>query len=119
MMQKSQKSKSIFLALVVLAGVMLNAFWSHMAAHFASEEQKNPPNGGQELPIFSRVVNKLVQQKQDLWTSSLIVALVVVSTIPVAGFWMERLSNGQSRKVALEIAIVAMLWVAFPILASK
>lgn len=89
MMQKSQKSSLV--AQSVLIGVLLNVVLSLLASQFASDEQKSPPNGAQELPFFSQIMHMLVHHKQVLWTSSLIVALVVAISVSMAATMKKKL----------------------------
>mgnify|MGYP005648575939 CR=1 FL=1 len=63
-------------------GVALNVILAYGMAHFASADQIKPPSGAAGLKFPSQVMHMLVHHKQVIFTSSLIVfVLVFLSTV--------------------------------------
>ena len=68
--------KNLYLKTAVI-GVILNVVLSFALAPFATKEEIKPPNGASGLSFKSQVMHMLVHHKQVLFTSSLIVGLLV------------------------------------------
>ena len=67
-----------------LIGVALNIILSFAATPFATKDEVMPPNGAANLSFKSQVMHMLVHHNQVLFTSSLIVALLVGLSVCIA-----------------------------------
>ena len=65
-------------------GVILNIALALILSPFASKEEIKPPNGAAKLPFKSQVMHMLVHHGQVLFTSSLIVGLLVGLSVSIA-----------------------------------
>ena len=70
------KNSGLLLKVVVVA-VVLNISLSMLLSPFATSDEVKPPNGAANLSFKSQVMHMLVHHKQVMFTSSLIVALIV------------------------------------------
>ena len=77
------KNQKLIMSSVIVA-VLLNIILSLAAAPFATAHEVNPPNGAENLPLFSQIMHMLVHHSQVLVTSSLIVALIVGLSVYIA-----------------------------------
>jgi hypothetical protein len=68
--------KTLFLKAAAI-GVVLNVALSLAFSPFATAEEVKPPNGADKLSFKSQIMHMLVHHKQVMFTSSLIVALLV------------------------------------------
>ena len=68
--------KTLFLKAAAI-GVVLNVVLSFALSSFATDEEVKPPNGAANLSFKSQIMHMLVHHKQVLFTSSLIVGLLV------------------------------------------
>tara|TARA_B100001287_G_C22346845_1_gene373298 strand:+ start:215 stop:520 length:306 start_codon:yes stop_codon:yes gene_type:complete len=65
-----------------LVGVILNIVLAIVLTPFATADQIKPPNGAAELDFFSQIMHMIVHHGQVLFTSSLIIFVVVlISTL--------------------------------------
>ena len=60
-----------------LIGVILNIVLAFALSPLASKDEIKPPNGAHNLTFKSQIMHMLVHHKQVMFTSSLIVALLV------------------------------------------
>ena len=60
-----------------LIGVLLNIFLAYILSPLATKDEIKPPNGASNLTFKSQIMHMLVHHKQVMFTSSLIVALLV------------------------------------------
>lgn len=67
-----------------IIGVVLNIALALILSPFASKEEIKPPNGAAKLPFKSQVMHMLVHHGQVLFTSSLIVGLLVGLSVSIA-----------------------------------
>ena len=58
-------------------GIILNVVLAYGLSPFATEDEVTPPAGAANLPFKSQVMHMLVHHKQVIFTSSLIVCLLV------------------------------------------
>ena len=65
-------------------GVVLNIALALILSPFASKDEVKPPNGAAKLSFKSQVMHMLVHHGQVLFTSSLIVALLVGLSVCIA-----------------------------------
>ena len=65
-------------------GVVLNIVLALLLSPFASEEEIKPSNGAANLSFKSQVMHMLVHHGQVLFTSSLIVGLLVGLSVSIA-----------------------------------
>jgi hypothetical protein len=73
----------IILSIIISIG--LNILLPTIASKFATEKQiKPPPNGAASLNIWDQFMHMLVHHKQVLFTSSLLVALIVGTSVSLA-----------------------------------
>tara|TARA_Y100000748_G_C15494136_1_gene487593 strand:- start:1109 stop:1369 length:261 start_codon:yes stop_codon:yes gene_type:complete len=71
----------------VLIAVALNIGLAFALSPFATPDEIKPPNGAQNLSFKSQFMHMLVHHKQVLFTSSLIVAIVVALSISLGFMW--------------------------------
>tara|TARA_B100000963_G_scaffold361809_1_gene399868 strand:+ start:5795 stop:6049 length:255 start_codon:yes stop_codon:yes gene_type:complete len=65
-----------------LVGVILNIVLAIVLTPFATADQIKPPDGAAELDFFSQIMHMIVHHGQVLFTSSLIIFVVVlISTV--------------------------------------
>lgn len=86
-MQKNTENMSMILKIAAVSsiiGVILNIVLAYVLFPFATPEQIKPPNGAQNLPFMSQFMHMIVHHKQVLFTSSLIVAIVVGLSVVLA-----------------------------------
>ena len=84
---KNTKNMSMILKTAAVSsaiGVILNIVLAYALFPFATPEQIKPPNGAQNLPFISQFMHMIVHHKQVLFTSSLIVAIVVGLSVVLA-----------------------------------
>ncbi len=67
-----------------IVGVILNIALALILSPFATKEEIKPPNGASKLSFKSQVMHMLVHHGQVLFTSSLIVALLVGLSVCIA-----------------------------------
>tara|TARA_Y100000591_G_scaffold324649_1_gene344387 strand:- start:1716 stop:1958 length:243 start_codon:yes stop_codon:yes gene_type:complete len=67
-----------------VVGVILNIALALILSPFATKEEIKPPNGASKLSFKSQVMHMLVHHGQVLFTSSLIVALLVGLSVCIA-----------------------------------
>ena len=79
-------TKSYEILKIVSIAVILNITLSVLLSPFASESEIKPPNGAKSLSFKSQIMHMLVHHKQVLFTSSLIVALLVALSIKISDF---------------------------------
>jgi hypothetical protein len=72
----SQESINISLAAAII-GALINITLSCMTMPFATSSQISPPNGAVNLGFFSQIMHMLVHHNQVLFTSSLIIFVIV------------------------------------------
>jgi len=60
-----------------VVGVILNIVLAIIATPFATKDEVMPPNGAGNLSFKSQIMHMLVHHNQVMFTSSLIVALLV------------------------------------------
>ncbi len=70
--------KSVFVA------VVLNIALSMLMSPFATSDEVKPPNGADKLSFKSQIMHMLVHHGQVMFTSSLIVAVLVGLSIFIA-----------------------------------
>jgi len=76
--------KNILFAKASFIGVVLNIVLALVLSPFASKEEVKPPNGAAKLSFKSQVIHMLVHHGQVLFTSSLIVAVLVGLSVCIA-----------------------------------
>lgn len=76
--------KNILFAKASFIGVVLNIVLALALSPFASKEEVKPPNGAVKLSFKSQVMHMLVHHGQVLFTSSLIVAVLVGLSVCIA-----------------------------------
>jgi hypothetical protein len=76
--------KNTFFVKAASIGVVLNIALALILSPFASKEEIKPPNGAAKLSFKSQVMHMLVHHGQVLFTSSLIVALLVGMSVFIA-----------------------------------
>ena len=74
-------NKSAYAALI---GVFINIILSMVVMPFATDSQISPPDGAAKLPFFSQIMHMLVHHNQVLFTSSLIIFVLVFIATNVA-----------------------------------
>ena len=67
-----------------VVGVILNIALALILSPFATKMEIKPPNGASKLSFKSQVLHMLVHHGQVLFTSSLIVALLVGLSVYIA-----------------------------------
>ncbi len=67
-----------------IVGVILNIALALILSPFATKEEIKPPNGASKLSFKSQVMHMLVHHGQVLFTSSLIVGLLVGLSVSIA-----------------------------------
>lgn len=72
----------IILSIIISIG--LNIILPTIASKFATEKQISPPDGAASLNIWDQFMHMLVHHKQVLFTSSLLVALIVGISVSLA-----------------------------------
>ena len=65
-------------------GVILNVVLAMALTPFATKEEIKPPKGASNLSFKSQIMHMLVHHNQVLFTSSLIVAVVVGLSVYIA-----------------------------------
>ena len=65
-------------------GVILNIVLSLILAPFATKEEIKPPNGASKLSFKSQIMHMLVHHGQVLFSSSIIIALLVAISVGIA-----------------------------------
>tara|TARA_Y100000996_G_C22229545_1_gene523053 strand:+ start:192 stop:437 length:246 start_codon:yes stop_codon:yes gene_type:complete len=65
-------------------GVVLNIVLAMALTPFATKEEINPPKGAGNLSFKSQIMHMLVHHNQVLFTSSLIIAVVVGLSVYIA-----------------------------------
>ena len=78
--------------------VLLNLILSHTANKYATEEQKQPPEGAENLDFNSQLMHMLVHHSQVPLSSSLIVAVVVGLSVMAACYMVDDKSSKKSKK---------------------
>ena len=76
--------RNILFAKASFIGVVLNIVLALALSPFASKEEVKPPNGAVKLSFKSQVMHMLVHHGQVLFTSSLIVAVLVGLSVCIA-----------------------------------
>jgi hypothetical protein len=76
--------KNMLFIKAAIIGVVLNIALALILSPFASKEEIKPPNGAAKLPFKSQVMHMLVHHGQVLFTSSLIVGLLVGLSVSIA-----------------------------------
>ena len=71
---KTILNKSVYAAII---GVFINIILSMAIIPFATDDQISPPNGAAKLPFFSQIIHMFVHHNQVLFTSSLIIFVLV------------------------------------------
>ncbi len=66
-----------YLVYAAFIGVFLNVVLSYVLSPFATKDEIKPPNGAEKLSFKSQLMHMLVHHKQVIFTSSLIVGLLV------------------------------------------
>ena len=75
--------KTLFIKAAII-GVILNVVLSLAISPFATKEEIKPPNGASKLSFKSQIMHMLVHHDQVLFTSSIIVALLVGLSVCIA-----------------------------------
>ena len=71
-------NKNLKIVLIAsLVGILLNVILSFVLSPFATKEEHSPSNGANNLSFKSQIMHMLVHHKQVIFTSSLIVAVLV------------------------------------------
>ena len=65
-------------------GVALNIILAITLTPFATKEEVKPPNGASNLSFKSQIMHMLGHHNQVLFTSSLIIAIVVALSVYIA-----------------------------------
>lgn len=78
--------------------VFLNLVLSYGANEFATEEERNPPSGAENLNFKSQLMHMLVHHSQVPISSSLIVAAVVALSVIGACYMVDDKSSKESKK---------------------
>ena len=73
------------------AGVLLNVVLPQLVKPMASEEEINPPDGADNLPLKSQLVHMLVHHAQVPVSSSLIIAVIVALSVVIGNAICEKL----------------------------
>jgi hypothetical protein len=60
-----------------IIGIILNMVLSFVLSPFATKDEIKPPNGAKKLSFKSQIMHMLVHHKQVIFTSSLIIGLLV------------------------------------------
>ena len=76
--------KNILFAKAASIGVVLNIALALILSPFATKDEIKPPNGAAKLSFKSQVMHMLVHHGQVLFTSSLIVAVLVGLSVCIA-----------------------------------
>tara|TARA_B100001175_G_scaffold315495_2_gene327159 strand:+ start:5553 stop:5804 length:252 start_codon:yes stop_codon:yes gene_type:complete len=63
--------------IAAIVGILLNIILSYSFFPLATKEEIKPPNGAENLTFKSQIIHMLVHHKQVMFTSSLIVGLLV------------------------------------------
>ena len=63
---------------------LLNVVLSYGANEFATEEERNPPSGAENLSFKSQLMHMLVHHSQVPVTSSVIIAIIVFLSVLLA-----------------------------------
>ena len=63
--------------IAAILGIVLNIILSYSFFPLATKEEIKPPNGAENLTFKSQIMHMLVHHKQVMFTSSLIVGLLV------------------------------------------
>jgi ABC-type transporter Mla maintaining outer membrane lipid asymmetry permease subunit MlaE len=63
--------------IAIIVGILLNIILSYSFFPLATKEEIKPPNGAENLTFKSQIMHMLVHHKQVMFTSSLIVGLLV------------------------------------------
>lgn len=63
--------------IATIVGILLNIILSYSFFPLATKEEIKPPNGAENLTFKSQIMHMLVHHKQVMFTSSLIVGLLV------------------------------------------
>jgi hypothetical protein len=66
------------------AGVVLNILLALILSPFATKDEIKPPNGASKLSFKSQIMHMLVHHGQVLFTSSLIIAVLVGLSVCIA-----------------------------------
>ncbi len=83
-MSRVNESKKIIILTSVVVGIVLNITLSWLCSKFATDSQISPPEGAAKLNLIDQFMHMLVHHKQVLFTSSLIVAIVVGLSVTLA-----------------------------------
>jgi hypothetical protein len=65
-------------------GVVLNILLALILSPFATKDEIKPPNGASKLSFKSQIMHMLVHHGQVLFTSSLIIAVLVGLSVCIA-----------------------------------
>lgn len=65
-------------------GVVLNILLALILSPFATKDETKPPNGASKLSFKSQIMHMLVHHGQVLFTSSLIIAVLVGLSVCIA-----------------------------------
>jgi len=76
--------KSILFVKAAIVGVVLNIALALILSLFATKDEIKPPNGAAKLSFKSQVIHMLVHHGQVLFTSSLIVAVLIALSVCIA-----------------------------------
>ena len=71
------KKEEKIILVAALFGILLNVILSFGLSPFATKEEHTPSNGANNLSFKSQIMHMLVHHKQVIFTSSLIVAVLV------------------------------------------
>lgn len=63
--------------IAAILGIVLNIILSYSFFPLATKDEVKPPNGAENLTFKSQIMHMLVHHKQVMFTSSLIVGLLV------------------------------------------
>lgn len=76
--------KNMLFAKAAFIGVVLNIALALILSPFATKDEVKPPNGAAKLSFKSQVMHMLVHHGQVLFTSSLIVGVLVALSVCIA-----------------------------------
>jgi hypothetical protein len=79
-----------------IVGVVLNIALSLCISPFATPNQISPPDGAAALGLWDQFVHMLVHHEQVLFTSSLIVFIVVALSVAIALLVRSSLLGGRT-----------------------
>jgi hypothetical protein len=72
----------------VIIGIILNLLLPLILNHFATSDEKKPPNGANNLSLKGQFMHMMVHHGQVPFMSSVIVAIIVALSVSF-GYWVN------------------------------